>query len=121
MAPSTKLEDKLEGIKNYRAWKYIMGIILRESDLEKYIKDEVVEPTEAEGKEKHKKDLIREQRIVVDSIKDRLIPQVSSKNTPKEMHDPLSRMYEGRNINRNMNLRSQLKSTKMSHGESIQD
>ena len=30
-------------------------------------------------------------------------------------------MYEGRNINRKMNLRAQLKSHKMSHGESIQD
>ena len=37
------------------------------------------------------------------------------------MYDSLSRMYEGRNINRNMNLRDQLKSTKMSHGESIQE
>ena len=37
------------------------------------------------------------------------------------MYDALSRMYEGRNINRKMNLRAQLKSTKMSHGESIQD
>ena len=37
------------------------------------------------------------------------------------MYDSLARMYEGRNINRKMNLRAQLKSTKMSHGESIQD
>ena len=37
------------------------------------------------------------------------------------MYDSLSRMYEGRNINRNMNLRAQLKGTKMSQGESIQD
>ena len=37
------------------------------------------------------------------------------------MYDALSIMYEGRNINRKMNLRSQLKSTKMSQGESIQD
>ena len=35
------------------------------------------------------------------------------------MHFPL--MYEGRNINRNMYLRAQLKGTKMSKGESIQD
>ena len=41
MAPSTKLEDKLEGIENYRAWKYRIGLILKENDLEKYIKDEV--------------------------------------------------------------------------------
>ena len=58
-------------------------------------------------------------RIISDSIKDHLIPQVSSKETPKQMYDSLSRMYEGRNINRKMNLRAQLKSTKMSKGESI--
>ena len=37
------------------------------------------------------------------------------------MYDALERMYEARNINIKMNLRDQLKSTKMSHGESIQD
>ena len=36
------------------------------------------------------------------------------------MYDALSRMYEGRNINRKMNLRAQPKGTNMSKGESIQ-
>ena len=58
-------------------------------------------------------------RIIVDSIKDHVILQVSSKKTPNQMYDALSRMYEGMNINRNMNLRAQLKGTKMSKGESI--
>ena len=60
-------------------------------------------------------------RIIVDSIKDHLIPQVSSMKTPKQMYDALSRMYEGRNINIKMKLRAQLKGTKISKGESIQD
>ena len=121
MAPSTKLEDKLEGIENFQAWKYRIGLIFQENDLDKYVKEEVTETKELESKDKHKKDMIRAQRIIADSIKDHLIPQVSSKKTPKEMYDSLSRMYEGRNINRKMNLRAQLKSTKMSHGESIHD
>ena len=83
MAQSTKLEDKLEGIDNYRTWKYRIDIILKENDIEKHIKDEVIELEEAEAKEKNKKDLIREQRIIADSIKDHFIPQVSSKKTPK--------------------------------------
>ena len=37
------------------------------------------------------------------------------------MYGSISRMYEGSNINKNMDLRAQLKSTKMSKGESIQD
>ena len=121
MAPSTKLEDKLESVEKFLEWKYRTGLILRENDLEKYIKGEVAELEEDETKEMHRKDMIRAMRIIVDSIKYHLIPQVSSKKTPKEMYDSLSRMYEGRNTNRKMNLRSQLKSTKMCQGESIQD
>ena len=37
------------------------------------------------------------------------------------MYDSLSIMYQGRNINGNMNLRNQLKSTNIFQGESIQD
>ena len=121
MAPSTKLEDKLKGIENFLAWKYRIGLILKENGLENYIKDEVAEPKEYEAKQKHDQDLIKAMRIIVDSVKDRLMPQVSSKKTPKQMYDAISRMYEGRNINKKMNLRSQLKGTKMSKGESIQD
>jgi hypothetical protein len=59
--------------------------------------------------------------IIADSIKDHLIPQVSSKDTPKEMFDALTRMYEGNNINQKMNLRTQLKNTNMQKGSTIQD
>ena len=38
-----------------------------------------------------------------------MIPHVSSLKTPKEMFDALSRLYEGKNINRKMTLRAQLK------------
>ena len=53
MAPRTKLEDKLEGMENFREWKYRIGLILRENDLEKYIKEKVSKPEEEEAKEKH--------------------------------------------------------------------
>ena len=53
---------------------------LQENDLDKYVKEEV---SETEAKEKHRKDMIRAQRIIAYSIKDHLIPQVSSKKTPK--------------------------------------
>jgi hypothetical protein len=121
MSASTKLVDKLEGVENFRAWKYKIGLILEENDLAKFIKENVPEPEEEAAKEKYKKDMIRSKRIIVDSIKDHLIPQVYSKNTPKDMFDALTKMYEGKNINRKMNLRTQLKNTKMQKGETFQD
>ena len=48
----------------------MIGRILRENDLDKYIKDEVVEPKEDEAKEKHQKDLIKAMGIITDYIKD---------------------------------------------------
>jgi hypothetical protein len=121
MSASTKLVEKLEGIDNFRAWKYRISLILAENDLSRFIKEEVEEPEDAVEKAKHQKDLIRAQRIIADSIKDHLILYVSSKKTPKEMFDALSKLYEGKNINQKLNLRTQLKNTKMQKGEMIQE
>jgi hypothetical protein len=113
MFVSVKLVDKLEGVENFRAWKYRIGLILEENDLARFVKKEVLEPIDAAEKEKHQNDTIRAKRIIADSIKDHLIPYVSSKKTSKEMFDALTRLYEGKNINRKMNLRTQLKNTRM--------
>ena len=48
----------------------------RDNYIENNIRDEVVESKEDESKEKHEKDLVKEMRIVVDSIKDHLILQM---------------------------------------------
>ena len=120
MSLSTKLDEKLEGADNFRAWKYRVMLILEEHDLEGFIENEVPEPEGDEAKARHKKSLIKAKRIIADSIKDHLIPHVSSLKTLKEMFDALSRLYEGKNINRKMTLRAQLMGVKMQDLESIQ-
>jgi hypothetical protein len=121
MFASVKLVDKLEGVENFRAWKYRISLILEENDLARFVKEELPEPEDAAEKTKHQKDKIRAKRIIADSVKDHMIPYVSSKKTPKEMFDALTRLYEGKNINRKMNLRTQLKNTMMQKRETIQE
>jgi esterase/lipase len=86
-------------VENFCAWKYRIGLILEENDLERFIKEEVLELADAVEKAKHQNETIRAKIIIANSIKDHLIPQVSSKKTPKEMFDALTRLYEGKNIN----------------------
>ena len=64
--------------------------------------------------------MIKAKRIIADSIKDNLIPQVSSRETPKEMFDALSSLFEGRNNNRKMTLRNHLKSVRAQKSETMQ-
>ena len=60
------------------------------------INEEVPVPEGDEAKTLHKKKLVMAKRIIVDSIKDHLIPQVSSLKTPKAMFDSLTKLFEGK-------------------------
>ena len=61
----------------------------------------------------HKKNLVKAKKIIADSIEDHLRTQMSSLNTPKEMFNSLNKLFEGKNINRKMTLRNQLKNVKI--------
>ena len=71
-----------EGAENFKPWNYKIMLILEEHDLDGFIKEEAKEPQGEEEKAKHKKDMIKVKRIIANSIKDQLIPQVYSENTP---------------------------------------
>jgi hypothetical protein len=70
-------------VDNFHAWKYRIAFILEENDLARFIKENVPKLADATAKAKYKKDMVRAKRIIADSIKDHLIPQVASKNNPK--------------------------------------
>ncbi len=119
MAPSTKHDEKLEGEKNIRAWKYRIMLILQENDLDNFVKAEVLGLEGEEDKAKFKKDMIQEKKIIANSIKDHLIPHVPPLETPKKMYDDLGRLFESENINRRMTLRTQLKNVKMDKSKNV--
>ena len=73
----------------------------KKKELDTYISGEVPVPEGDEAKALHKKNFVKAKRIIADSIKDHLIPQVSSLKTPKEMFDSLTKLFEGKNINLN--------------------
>ena len=120
MSHHTKLDENLEGASNFRACKYKISLVLEENELDTYISGEVPVPKGDEDKALHKKKLIKAKRIIVYSIKDHLIPHVSSLNTPKAMFDALTKLFEGKNINQKMNMRNQLKNVKIQNEKTIQ-
>ena len=63
----------------------------------------------------HKKNLVKAKKIIADH----LVLQVSSLKTPK-MFNSLTKLFEGKNIDRNMTLRKQLKNVKIQNAETMQ-
>ena len=68
--------------------------------------EEVPVPEGDDAKALHKNKLVMAKRIIDDSIKDHLIPQVSSLKTHKEIFHALTKLFEGKNINQKMTLRN---------------
>ena len=56
MSHHTKLDEKLEGANNFRAWKYRISLVLEENELDSYISEEVLvlEGDEAKALDKKK-------------------------------------------------------------------
>ena len=67
----------------------------------------------------HKKNLIKAKKIIVDSITDQLVPQVSSLKTPK-MFDSLIKLFEDKNINQKMSSRKHLKNVKIQNAKHLE-
>ena len=88
--------------------------------MDTYISREIPVREGDEAKALHKKNLVKAKKIIADSIPYHLIPQVYSLKTLKEMFDSLTKLFEGKNINRKMTLRKQLKNVKIENAETIQ-
>ena len=69
MKNNANMDEELECVDNFRAWKYQIMLILQENDLEGFIKEEVLELERGEANVKNKKDMIKAKGIINDSIK----------------------------------------------------
>jgi signal recognition particle GTPase len=119
MSTSMRVEDRLDGADNFRSWKHRIQLILEENELLDHIKKMLPKPEDEEAKAKFKKNEVKAKRILTDSIKDHLIPNVLELKIAKEMFDALTRLYERKNTNQKLTLRHQLRNMTMNKSETI--
>ena len=79
-----KVEDHLDGATNFISWKSRV-LILEENDLLKLVNEKVPEPEAEEDKSHTRRSDARARRIMVDSVRDHLVPQISQKKTSRKM------------------------------------
>jgi len=124
-----KSENKLDGASNFRAWKTRIDLILAKNKVLDIVKGKIVKPEFKEGEEKELhnvaamekfKDVdINAMSIIVDSIKDHLIPYISHLDSSKKMYDALTNLFSVRNIGQVMSLKNELRDMKMNDDNSI--
>jgi hypothetical protein len=129
MTNSMKSENKLDGASNFRAWKTRIDLILAKNKVLDIMKGNIVKSDFIEGEEKEPQNVaamekfkdvdINAMSIIVDSIKDHLIPYISHLDSAKKMYDALTNLFSVRNIGQVMSLKNELHDMKMNDDNNI--
>ena len=79
-----KIKDHLDEATNFISWNSRV-IILEENVLSKLVNEKVPEPDVEEDKSHWRKTDARARRILVDSVRDHLVPQISQMKMTRKM------------------------------------
>jgi hypothetical protein len=129
MTYSMKSENKLDGASNFRAWKTRIDLILAKNKVLDIVKGKIMKPEFEKGKEKEPQNVaamekfkdgdINAMSIIVDSIKDHLIPYISHLDSSKKMYDALTNLFSIKNIGKVMSVKNELRDMKMNDDHNI--
>ena len=119
MVVKLRVEDRLEGISNFRSWKSRMLMLLNEQDLKDHVLKDILELEVARDKTKHKKNEVVAMRIIMDSVRDHLVPIISNQDSVKKMYEALRNLFENENLSRIIALKDQLRQCKFKQDDSI--
>jgi hypothetical protein len=124
-----KSENKIDGASNIIAWKTRIDLILAKNKVLDIVKGKIVKPEFKEGEEKELQNIaamekfkdvdINAMSIIVDSIKDHLIPYISHLDSLKKMYNALTNLFLVRNIGQVMSLKNELCDMKMNDDNNI--
>ena len=99
-----RVEDRLNRGGNWRPWRVRIVLLLEEYELWEIVETVVVVSTDPTLLIEFKKKNIKAKRIILDLVKDHIIPHVSSRDFAYQMWESLRNLYQSSNQNKKIVL-----------------
>ena len=96
-----------------------MTAILEENDLDDIVLNVTEEPTTNAGRLAYKRKQGKARRVIYDSIREELMPNITSLKIAKECYDTLVNLYEKNAPNQKKVLKKRLQTLKLNKDESV--
>lgn len=112
-------QGRLDGTSNFVIWKARILSILDGHRIKGFALSTVAIPVNPADNEKYEDIMVKAKCIILDGVKDHVVPHIAEKNTAKEMWDTLTTLYQGTSVQRKMLLENQLQSYQMQKEEQI--
>ncbi len=116
MSNTIKGENKLEGASNYTPWKKRIDLILEKNKDLDVVKGKVEKPTEESSdvdKVKYRELEILAMALVVEKIKDNIVPYISNVDHAQEIYEALTKILTIKIIGQVASLKNELRTRKM--------
>jgi hypothetical protein len=101
------------------SWRECIALVLEEQGLWEFVEGTPLPPEDPAQLVAHIRKDVKARRIIIDGVKDHIIPHLSRKKTAKEIWESLTKQYQSDNQSRKMMLREKLRSTKMARGDTV--
>eukprot|EP00253_Pinus_taeda_P032243 PITA_32243 len=113
-----RIEYRLDWISNYVVWKDRIQTMFEEAAVWDIVRQVVVPPAADELVE-FTKNNAKEKRILMDSLKHHVVPQVRGNTYAYQTWTTITTLYQGTNESRKMVLKEQLKNIRMTKAKSV--
>jgi hypothetical protein len=114
-----RFEDKVEGASNFSPWREHIALVLEEQGLWEFVEGTIAALADPVQLAAHERKDVKARRIIIDGVKDCIIPHLSGKKTTKDMWEALTKLSQSNNQSRKMLLGEKLESTKMARGDFV--
>ena len=122
MSNSIKGENKLEGASNFRSWKKRIDLILEKNKVLDLVRGNVKKPMKESShadKVKYRELELVAMTLMVEGIKDNLVPFITNVDHAQEMYGALSKLFTIKNIGQVASLKNELRNMKMTKEDTI--
>ena len=106
-------------MSNYVIWKARILSVLDEYGLKEHSEKVLAVPTDADPLKKYEENQARTKRLIIDGVKDHVIPHIARKTSANDMWVALDTWYQGGSVQRRMLLENQMQLFQMMKGEEI--
>ena len=94
----------MDGLSNFAMWKARILIVLEAYHLRDHAEQILATPTNADLLRKHNEAVGHAKRLIMDGVKDHVVPHIAEKKTANEMWKALTSLNEGKFVQRKMLL-----------------
>lgn len=112
-------QGRLDGASNFIVWMARILSVLDRNRVKHFALRTIVIPIDPADNDRYEDAIARAKSIILDEVKDHIVPHIAKKNTAQEMWEALTKLYQHTSVQRKMLLENPLQSYQMKKGDQI--